>query len=735
MQRRDFLKKSSALIVSFSFASHIDTADASLDSMNKNAVSAWLQLDDDGFITIYSGKVDLGTGVKTALIQMTADELDVPMSKIKMIMGDTGTTVDQGQTAGSLSIKDGGVQIRKACATARNALIAKAANNWGVSPGDIVTTGDGSLLSKSKNTKIRYGEIVKDDFQSLQVSANPELKKYSDYRYVGKSVPRVDIPAKVTGEFTYVHDIKIPGMLHARVIFPKNIGSRLISVDESSVNSMPGFVKIVRKDDYLAIVAKTEWAAIQIAKSLKVQWSDWSGLPSEQNMYAVWRGLEVLKVEERQKRGDVTAALKNSAKRISASYQFPIHSHASMGPSCAVANFRDGKCEIWSPSQATHSLQTEIASVLGIHKANVRLYYVDGSGCYGRNGHEDCSADAALISMLAGAPVRVQWMREDELGWDPKSPPTIVDLEGGLDKDGNVIAWNTNFIISAQNGTLAEYPLLSAVHSGLKRTGVYTGNIVNNSDVEYVFPNAYTKVSRVNNVFLRTSHLRTPGRMQNNFANECFMDELAAAANKDPIQFRLTYLKDPRSIDVIQAVAKSANWDTRPSPSKKASKGDIAKGRGFAYVRYQNNVTYVAMVAEVEVNKKTGKVKVSKIHCSHDCGMIVNPDGAKNQIEGGIIQTVSRTLIENVRFDHSKVTSIDWAGYPIIKFPEVPEIKTILIDRPDAPPWGAGEMSATVVPAAISNAIFDAIGIRMRTPPFNSQAVLEALNAQSISIG
>ncbi len=286
-------------------------------------------------------------------------------------------------------------------------------------------------------------------------------------------------------------------------------------------------------------------------------------------MYAVWRGLEVLKVEERQKRGDVAAGLQSSVKQLKTSYQFPIHSHASMGPSCAVASFKDGKCEIWSPSQATHSLQTEISSVLGVNKSNVRLYYVDGSGCYGRNGHEDCSADAALISMLAGAPIRVQWMREDELGWDPKRPPTVVDFEGGLDNNGNVIAWKSSFILSAQSGTLAEYPLLSAVHSGLKRTGMYTGNIVNNSDVEYVFPNAYTKVSRVNNVFLRTSHLRIHGRMQNNFANECFMDELAATASKDPIQFRLAYLKDPRSIDVINAVAKSANWEIRPSPQKK----------------------------------------------------------------------------------------------------------------------------------------------------------------------
>ena len=732
MQRRDFLKKSSALIVGFNFISYAGSSFASPESMDKKDVNAWLQLDSDGFITIYSGKVDLGTGVKTALIQMTADELDVPMGKIKMVMGDTGTTIDQGQTAGSLSIKDGGVQIRAACATARNALINQAAQYWGVSPSDVSTTGDGSLVLKSKNLTITYNQLLKNNFQSLEVDAKPVLKKYSDYRYVGKSVPRVDIPAKVTGEFTYVHDVKIPGMLHARVIFPKNIGSKLISVDVSSVSSIPGFVKLVRKDDYLAVVAKTEWGAVQAAKKLKVQWSDWQGLPSEQNMYAVWRGLEVLKVEERQKRGDVALGLQGSVKQMKASYQFPIHSHASMGPSCAVASFKDGKCEIWSPSQATHSLQTEIASVLGVNKANVRLHYVDGSGCYGRNGHEDCSADAALISMLAGAPVRVQWMREDELGWDPKSPPTIVDLEGGLDKDGNVVAWKSNFILSAQNGTLEEYPLLSAVHSGLKRTGVYTGNIVNNSDVEYVFPNAYTKVSRVNNVFLRTSHLRTPGRMQNNFANECFMDELAAAAGKDPIQFRLAYLKDPRSIDVIKAVAKSANWEERSSPSKKVSTGNIAKGRGFAYVRYQNNVTYVGMVAEVEVNKKTGHVKVSKIYCSHDCGMIVNPDGAINQIEGGIHQTVSRTLIENVTFDNSKVTSVDWGSYPIMKFPEIPEIKTILIDRPDAPPWGAGEMSATTVPAAISNAIFDAVGVRMRTVPFTDKSVLEELKKKSV---
>ncbi|MBX9811600.1 MAG: molybdopterin-dependent oxidoreductase [Burkholderiales bacterium] len=732
MDRREFLKQSGMLVVGFSLSGPLTQAlgAAPAKSMNKEEVDAWLAIARDGTVTVYSGKVDLGTGTKTALAQMVAEELDVPFVKINMVMGDTATTIDQGQTAGSLTIPVGGTQLRRAAATARQALLEQAAKKLGAAPGEL-TVQDGVVSVRGDAARsVSYGELVSAGGLMTRVDPKVPLKNPAEHKLVGKSIPRVDIPAKVTGEFTYMHDFRVPGMLHARVIRPAAIGAKLVSYDEASVRDIPGFVKVVRKQDFLAVVARNEWAAVQAARRLKVNWSQWQGLPDQKRVYDEWRKLPVAYEHTPLKVGDAGKALGQAAKKLKATYEFAIQSHASMGPACAVADFRDGRCTIWSPSQATHSLQSEVASVLGVQKANVRLMYLDGSGCYGRNGHEDCTADAALVSMLAGAPVRVQWMREDELGWDPKSPPTVVDLEGGLDANGNVTAWRSEFFIAQRVGTLDDFPLLAATSSGVPRKGNYTGFLDNNAEPPYAFPNALTEVRRVNNNGLRTSHLRTPGRMQNTFANEAFIDELAAAAGADPLRFRLKYLTDPRGQTALASAARLAHWDTRPSPNPGRGSGDIARGRGIAYVKYNNKITYVGLVAEVEVNRKTGKIRVTRAWCSHDCGQVINPDGTINQIEGGIVQTISRTLLEEVRFDRSRVTSTDWNSYPILRFSDVPEIHVELINRPEETPWGAGEMSATVVPAAISNAVYDAIGVRLRSVPFTPDKVLEQMRLQ-----
>ncbi len=733
MQRRQFLATGSGLVVAFSFAPAAQAAlgAAPAKSMRKEALDAWLALGADGRATVYSGKVDLGTGVKTALLQMVADELELPIDRIEMVMGDTASTIDQGQTAGSLSISVGGQQLRRACATARQALAAKAAQSFGVPPGDVVFSGDGRVAVRGDTSRsVAYAGLVGDGLRSIDVDAKAPLKKSAEFRYVGKSVPRVDIPTKVSGEFTYIHDLKLPEMVHARVVRPAAVGAQLLAVDDSRAKALTGYVATLRKGDFLAVVAKSEWVAVQAAQQIQATWSDWKGLPAQDQMYAVWRAQPVVKTEARPSRGNVDAGFQQAKKTLKASYEFPIHSHASLGPSCAVARADGDTFEIWSPSQATHSLQSEVALLLGLAKDKVRLHYVDGSGCYGRNGHEDCTADVALIAQLLGGPatVRLQWSREDEHGWDPKSPPTVVDLEAGLDADGNVAAWKSRFIISAQNGTLDEFPLLAAVHSGVAKKGIYTGNIAHNSDVEYSFPNTLTSVDRVGNAFLRTSHLRTPGRMQNNFANESFFDEVAAAAGADPVQYRLKYLADERSRQVVRTAARLAAWQTRPAFSA-PTPGPVARGRGFAYIRYQNEHTFVGMVCDVAVDRATGQVRVERVFVSHDCGQVINPDGAINQIEGGIVQTIGRTLVEQVVFDASRVTSTDWASYPIIKFPDVPQIRVELINHPDAPPWGAGEMAPAVVPAAISNAIYDAIGVRLRSVPFVPQKVLAALKA------
>lgn len=732
LQRRDFLKTGSGLVVAFSLSSALTPAFAQGSagkSMRKQDLQAWLALGADGRVTVYSGKVDLGTGVKTALMQMVAEELELPFDRIDLVMGDTASTIDQGQTAGSLSISVGGTQLRQACATARQALAASAAKAWNLLPEDIEFTGSGHMQTKGDSKRTSSYAALLGELRTIEVDPKAPLKKPADHRLVGKSIPRVDIPAKVTGEFTYIHDLRLPGMLHARVIRPAGMGATLLAVDESSLKGLPGGVRVVRKGDFLAVVAPSEWTAIQAARRLKVQWSDWKGLPDHAAMATTWRALPVVKVEPRPSRGDVAAGFKQATQTLKASYDFTIHSHASLGPSCAVARFEGGACELWSPSQATHSLQSEVALLLGLTKDKVRLHYVDGSGCYGRNGHEDCTADVALIAQLLGgsAPVRLQWMREDEHGWDPKSPPTVVDLEAGIDATGAVTAWKSAFIISAQNGTLDDYPLLAAVHSGVAKKGVHTGNIAHNSDVEYSFPNTQTRVDRVSNTFLRTSHLRTPGRMQNNFANESFVDEVAAAAGKDPVAFRLGYLTNERSRAVVQAAAQTAGWQARVAHSAPQTLGNSARGRGFAYIRYQNEHTFVALVCDVAVNLVSGKITVEKVAVAHDCGQLINPDGATNQIEGGIVQTISRTLIEDVTFDASRVTSTDWVSYPIIKFPDVPQIVVTLINHPEAPPWGAGEMAPAVVPAAIGNAVFDAIGVRLRSVPFLPKKVLAAL--------
>ena len=723
MQRRQFLQAGSGLVVSFSFAASTLTptlsqaqGSTSTKSMVRDQVDAWLGIAADGRVTVYSGKVDLGTGARTALMQMVAEELDVNFSQIDMIMGDTLTTLDQGQSAGSLTLQNGGGTLRQASASARQALLAFAATRLQVNVADL-SVADGVISTRTGDKKISYAALVDGKPMNVKLDPKAPLKAYADHTIVGQSIARVDIPDKLNGKFMYVQDFKLPGMLHARMIRPTGLGGKLLSVDDAAARKVSGFVKVVRKQDFLAVVCKTEWAAVKAARALKTTWDTPDSMPVQAQLYDYWRKLPVAKNEAVIKTGDAITALAGSAKRIQATYDFAPHTHGSMGPSCAVADFKDGSCTVWSASQATHSLQAELATVLDIPKARIRMIYVDGAGCYGRNGHEDCSGDAALVSQLVGAPVRVQWMRADEHGWDPKSPPTLVDMEGGLDAANLPVAWRSEFFLAQANGTLEEFPLLAAVLSGVKRNGHYTGNLQKNADVLYQFPNIQTEVHRLADTAFRTSHLRTPGRMQNTFANEAFFDELAAAAGADPLQWRLTYLKEPRARAVLEDVARLSKWQSRSSPASKTT-GHLARGRGVSFVKYDNDRTFVALVAEVEVNRTTGGIRVTNVWCSHDCGQIVNPDGAINQIEGGIVQTISRTLLEELQFDRTHVTSTDWASYPILRFPDVPHIHVSLINRPDMPLWGAGEMAPTVVPSAISNAVFDATGVRLRSVPF-----------------
>jgi CO/xanthine dehydrogenase Mo-binding subunit len=723
--RRDVLKGGGALIVSFSLAGPVDSAlaqGAAAKPVALDQVDSFLAIDAKGAVTVYSGKVDLGTGVRTALSQIAAEELDVPLASVTVIEGDTALTPDQNTTFGSLSIQIGGMQLRQACATARNALLEDAAKRLGVAREDLIAA-DG-VISAKDGKRVSYAELIGGKSFSLKLDPKAPAKEKDpkDYTIVGKPVARLDIPAKVTGTFTYMQDFRVPGMLHGRVVRPPGIGATLESVDDSPIRDIPGIVKVVREGNFIGIVAEGEWAAIKAAKLIKTTWSKWEGLPEQAKLWDHVRSTKVIKDDVTSNVGDTAAALPLAAKKVAATYDFPIHTHGSIGPSCAVAEFKDGKLTSWSASQGTHNLRKQLAQMFAIPVENVHCVYIDGSGCYGRNGHEDAAGDAALLAKAVGRPVRVQWSRADEHGWDPKGPPTLIDLRAGLDASGNVTAWESEFFIPP--GAVGLVPLTPATLSGLPQDPIIApGTIINNSAIQYKFANVKTTCHRLESTPFRPSWIRTPGRMQNTYANECFMDELAAAAGVDPIEFRLKYLD---GIELLNRLMTLARWEKRASPQKAAG-GNVAKGRGMSYVKYELVRTYVGAVCEVEVDRTSGEIRVPRFTIADDCGQIINPDGLKNQIEGNVIQTLSRTLLEELTFSRAQVTSLDWSSYPILTFPQVPEIVMDLIDRPTEKPWGAGEPTTAVIPSAISNAVFDATGVRLRSVPYTPAKVKAAL--------
>ena len=726
--RREFLQGTGILIVSFSLRGSLRLAAAQGATAAKTValdeVDGYLAIDPAGRVSLYSGKVELGTGVRTALSQILAEELDVPMARVELVEGDTALTPAQGKTWGSLSIQNGGIQIRQAAATARQALLQEAGKRLGVPVADL-TVEQGAVRGGGK--EVTYGELIAGKNFSLKLDKQAPLKDPAKYKVVGKPILRDDIPPKMTGQFTYVQDFKLPGMLHGRVIRPPAMGATLQSVDESSIQGIPGVVKIVRQNNFLAVVAESEWRAIKAAQRLKASWSAWEGLPEQSKLWEHVRATKVNKDDVSSNVGDAEKALAQAAKRISATYSFTIHSHASIGPSCAVADFQDGKLTCWSASQGPHDLRTQLAAMFSMKDSDVHVIYLEGSGCYGRNAHEDAAADAALLAHTVGRPVRVQWMREEENGWDPKGPPTLMDLEAGLDASGQVVAWSSQlYVPEATGGVFVR--LLAAEAAGLPfDKGMSPGNIVNNSAIPYAFPNVKTVAHRLAETPFRPSWIRAPGRMQNTFCNEAFLDELAVAAGADPFEFRLRYLgNDPRGTELLNRLAHLAHWKGRAS---NPAGGDVASGRGVTYIKYELARTYVGAVADVEVNRKNGVIRVKRFAVVQDCGQIINPDGVRNQIEGNIIQTVSRTLKEEVMFDRSRVTSLDWASYPILTFPEVPDVDIDLIDRPAEKPWGVGEPSAAVVPSAIANAVYDAVGVRLRSVPFAPAKVRVALQA------
>jgi CO/xanthine dehydrogenase Mo-binding subunit len=726
LSRRALLQTGGALVIGLGFAKPglgqvLPGAERLMGkSLDAGELDGLFAVHADGSVTLFSGKVDLGQGLRIAYKQIVAEELGIGVERVQLVEGDTALTPDQGPTAGSSGVMRGGVQIRRAAATAREALIRIATEQLGLAADELETEG-GEVRPKSGGKGIGFGALIGDRRFAMKVDPKAKLKDPDSYTVIGLPLPRPDVAAKVTGAHVYVHDFKLPGMLHGRAIRPPAVGAKLAGVDEGSIKHIPG-ARVVRINDFLGVVAEEEWDAVSAAKALKASWSGGAGLVGHDKVRD-WMLAGPFESEQKiVSKGNADAALSAAADRIEAAFYWPIHTHGSMGPSCAVADMREGGCTVWSASQATHKFRGVYAKMLDLPPEKVRLVYLDGSGCYGMNGHDDAGADAILLSRAVGRPVRVQWSRADEHGWDPKGPPQMLKMQGAVTPDGRISAWRAEMWIPKATANLPNVPLLAAVEAGIAQApGLSTGLISQNGDPPYAADNVEVLVHWLKDSPLRPSNIRAPGKIANSWAVESFVDDLALKAGKDPLEFRLAGLSNPRAIEVLKRTGELLGWRPRTAPNRGGT------GQGVSFVHYKHNETLVGIGMEVDVDRRTGRVKVRKIVCAHDCGQVINPDAVKQQVEGNILQTLSRTLFEEVTFDQAAVTSLDWASYPILTFPDMPEMTIEVIDRPREPPLGAGEAATTPVPGALANAIFDAVGVRVRTAPFTPQRIKDAL--------
>ena len=767
LSRRELLQNTGALLVGFNLLSELPlTAQqqeipgigavpdgmssypyANPDYLDPTVLDSWLSVQADGMVTIATGKVDIGTGIETAIGQIAADELDVPFERVRVIMGDTHRTVDQGRTAGSQSLARGGPQLRQAAAAGRLELLKLASARLGAPVEKLVVTDGVVSVIGEASKKVTYGELIGGKQFNVKITATgiqgamvvaPEIKakNYKDYKVVGKPIRRVDLPAKLTGEFKYTSDVRVPGMLHGRVVRPRNVISGTPTVDESSISHIAGIVKVVREGSFIGIVAKTEWAAIQAAKTLKVTWPEpVHKMPATQEAVADYlRKTKSARDATGINKGDVDAAIASASKKFEAEYHWPFQMHGMMGPCCAVADVRGDKATVWTGAQGPFTTRDRVASMLKVPKRNVVVNFVESSGSYGRLTADDTSEDAVVLSRAVGKPVRVQWMREDEHVWGPKGPQQLQTARAAVNAEGKLIAWDFQdhgLPWTESQGT----PQLAERQIGVKSTLLGNPNGANGGGEHYEIENHRVMGRTIpwpqdDPSPIRTSALRSPGEPPRVFGSESFMDEVAAGVGVDAIEFRLRHLKNKRIIEAVQAAAQKAGWVSRPSPAP-ASDGPIAKGRGVAVAMRIN--TIIVAISEVEVEKATGHVSVKKVTLAHDCGLIVNPDGLRGQLDGNIMHGVSRTLLEEFRFDPSGAKSFDWASHPVIRFMQVPQVDVVLLNRPEIPPSGGAEPSVVVIPASIANAVHDAIGVRIRQVPFTPQRVLSAMQAKAAS--
>ena len=691
-------------------------------------LDSWIRIEADGSITVFTGKAELGQGFKTAFQQIAVEELDVPFASLKVVTADTKLTANEGYTSGSHSMQDSGTAIQNAAAQARALLVAEAAKRFGL-PAENLKTENGAVVAPD-GRRLSYGDLVAADMLHVQAQAKSELKDPSAFKVMGQSVPRVDIPAKVTGGAAYVQDMRLPGMMHARIVRPPSYSAELVDCDTSAVEKMPGVVKVVRDGNFLAVVAAGEFQTIKAMKALSAAatWKESARLPKQDDLASVLTSLPA-QTSTIFERSDPSVS---GQRTIEASYMRPYQSHGSIGPSCAVAQLADGTMTVWTHTQGVYPDRQGIAEMLHMPPANVRCIHVEGSGCYGHNGADDAAADAALIARaLPGTPVRVQWMREQEHAWEPFGPAMMTKLKASLDGDGKIADWN----FEVWSNTHSMRPggagsMLAAQHMAqpfavpaAKPLPLPEGGGDRNAIPIYTFANAHVVHHFIPDMPLRISAMRALGAYHNVFSIESFMDELAALAGADPVEFRLKHLDDPRGRDVIQKAAQGFGWH-------KDQKAPQDRGYGFAFARYKNLAAYCAIASEVEVNRETGRPRLVRAVAAVDSGQVVNPDGLINQIEGAIVQSMSWTLYESVTFDDTRITSTDWQTYPILRFDAVPDsIDVHIIDRPGKPFLGSGETGQGPAAASIANAIANATGKRLRHLPLTRKRIKDAIDA------
>jgi nicotinate dehydrogenase subunit B len=746
LNRRAFLTTTGALVVTLASADFAQASHPTVTArppLKGDQLSSYITIEADGTVVAYYGKIDGGQGLGTSIAQMVAEEIDVAYERVRVVMGDSALTLDMGGASAAIGVSHGGTMLRRTAAETRRLLVDIASEKLGVPAGELTVT-DGVILTADKSKRVTYAELVGGRYldktvkwngrlsNGLQVEVQAPLKKPADFKIIGQSPPRKDLPGKVFGTLEMVNDVRLPGMLHARMVRPTVAGAVPVKVDEASISHIAG-AKVVWIKDLLAVVAEKEWNAVKAARALKVTWSESKpDFPGHERLFEHIRRAPIVKRHFQRQNGNFEEGIKQAVRIVEGDYEFPTQSHASMGPACAVADVRDGEATIWTSTQKPYDSAYCVAELLGLPKEKVRAIWMFGTGSYGRNEQGDATADAAVLSKHLGRPVRVQYMRHEALAWDPKGTASINRSRAGLDANGKVIAYeNISKAFSRLDNNTRETRAADVLAGQQLGLPLNRGENFEIPVASYTFEHGRLGWETIPPLMeraspLRSTHLRDPYGPPILFGSESFIDELAAATKADPVEFRLQYLKHPRDRDAVRVAAESYGWEKRPSPRDDQRDKDVAVGRGIAFRRHFT--TFIALIAEVRVHRKTGKLDLLRYVCAHDVGMIVNPDTLRHVIDRQLVYGTSRAMVEEVRFDANMVTSVDWETYPVMHMDGLPEkIDIVLIRRPEEPPSGAAEMALGLVPAAIGNAVFDATGVRLRRVPFTPERVKAAL--------